>query len=44
MLADILGYNIKNPTQVGSLKVDIVKSFEYTYDRGCNRTPGRNRF
>lgn len=26
MLADILGYNIKNPTQVGSLKVDIVKS------------------
>lgn len=39
MLADILGYNIKNPTQVGSLKVDIVKSFEYTYDQDVTGHP-----
>ena len=44
MLADILGYNIKNPTQVGSLKVDIVKSFEYTYDQDVTGHPVETGF
>lgn len=44
MLADILGYNIKNPTQVGSLKVDIVKSFEYTYDQDVTEHPVETGF
>ena len=44
MLADILGFNIKNPTQVGSLKVDIVKSFEYTYDQDVTEHPVETGF
>lgn len=44
MLADILGFNIKNPTQVGSLKVDIVKSFEYTYDQDVTEYPVETGF
>ena len=33
MLADILGYYAKDPTKVGSLKIDIVKSVEYSYEQ-----------
>lgn len=44
MLADILGFNIKNPTQVGSLKVDIVKSFEYTYEQDVTEHPVETGF
>ena len=33
MLADILGINPKNPTEIGTLKVDIVRSFEYQMDQ-----------
>lgn len=44
MLADILGFNIKNPTQVGLLKVDIVKSFEYTYDQDVTEHPVETGF
>lgn len=44
MLADILGYNIKNPTQVGRLSVDIVKSFEYQYDQDVTSHPVETGF
>ena len=44
MLADILGYNIKNPTQVGKLSVDIVKSFEYQYDQEVTGHPVETGF
>ena len=39
MLADILGYNIKNPTQIGVLKVDIVRSCEYQYEQEVTSHP-----
>ncbi len=44
MLADILGYNIKNPTQIGTLSVDIVKSFEYQYDQDVTSHPVETGF
>lgn len=44
MLADILGYNAKTPTQVGSLKVDIVKSFEYQYNQDVTSHPVETGF
>lgn len=44
MLADILGYNIKNPTQIGKLSVDIVKSFEYQYDQDVTAHPVETGF
>lgn len=44
MLADILGFNIKNPTEIGKLKVDIVKSFEYQYDQDVTGHPVETGF
>lgn len=44
MLADILGFNIKNPTEIGKLKVDIVKSFEYQYDQDVTSHPVETGF
>ena len=39
MLADILGYYAKEPTKVGTLKVDIVKSVEYSYEQEVTSHP-----
>ena len=39
MLADILGYYAKDPTKVGSLKVDIVKTVEYSYEQEVTSHP-----
>lgn len=39
MLADILGYVSKNPTSIGSLKVDIVKTVTYNYEQDAPAHP-----
>ena len=39
MLADILGYYSKSPTQIGTLKVDIVKTVEYSYEQEVTSHP-----
>lgn len=39
MLADILGYVIKSPTQISKLKVDIVRTCEYTYSQDVTSHP-----
>lgn len=44
MLADILGYFSKDPTSIGALKVDIVKSFEYQYDQDVTSHPVETGF
>lgn len=44
MLADILGYFTQDPTSIGSLKVDIVKSFEYQFDQDVTGHPVESGF
>ncbi len=44
MLADILGINPKNPTEIGTLKVDIVRSFEYQMDQEVTEHPVETGF
>lgn len=39
MLADILGYVIKSPTQISRLRVDIVRTCEYTYSQDVTSHP-----
>ena len=39
MLADILGYVTKEPTSIGSLKVDIVEIVSYAYEQEAPRHP-----
>ena len=44
MLADILGINPKNPTEIGTLKVDIVRTFEYQMDQEVTEHPVETGF
>ena len=44
MLADILGINPKNPTEIGNLKVDIVRTFEYQMDQEVTEHPVETGF
>lgn len=44
MLADILGYNPQQPTQIGTLRVDIVRSSEYQYEQEVPSHPVENGF
>lgn len=44
MLVDILGYNPQVPTQVGTLRFDVVRSCEYQYDQEVSGHPVENGF
>lgn len=44
MLADILGINPKNPTEIGALRVDIVRTFEYQMDQDVTEHPVETGF
>lgn len=39
MLADILGINPNKPTQIGKLRVDIVRSYEVQYEQDVSAHP-----
>lgn len=44
MLVDILGYNPLTPTQVGTLRLDIVRQCEYQYDQEVTGHPVETGF
>lgn len=44
MLADILGINPRNPTEIGTLKVDIIRTFEYQFDQEVTEHPVETGF
>lgn len=44
MLVDILGYNPLAPTQIGSLRLDIVRQYEYQYDQEVTSHPVETGF
>lgn len=44
MLVDILGYNPLTPTQIGTLRLDIVRQCEYQYDQDVTGHPVETGF
>ena len=44
MLVDILGYNPLAPTQIGSLRLDSVRQYEYQYDQEVTSHPVETGF